>query len=103
MSTNGDTHLGGDDFDQKIIDWLAEEFRKEKGIDLGQDRMALQPLKEAPEKAKIELSTKQSTEVNLPFITADASGPKHLNITLTRSKLEQLVGDLIDKTLTPMK
>src|SRR5438874_3936795 len=102
-ATNGDTHLGGDDFDQRIIDWLADEFKKDQGIDLRGDRMALQRLKEAAEKAKIELSTTQSTEVNLPFITADAEGPKHMNITLTRSKLEQLVGDLIDKTLPPMK
>ena len=102
-STNGNTHLGGDDFDQRVIDWLADEFKKEQGIDLRQDRMALQRLKEAAEKAKIELSTTQSTEVNLPFITADAEGPKHLNITLTRSKLEQLVGDLIDQTIPPMK
>ncbi|HMA34405.1 MAG TPA: molecular chaperone DnaK, partial [Chloroflexia bacterium] len=102
-STNGDTHLGGDDFDQRIIDWLADEFRKEQGIDLRQDRMALQRLKEAAERAKIELSTTQSSEVNLPFITADANGPKHLNITLTRSKLEQLTGDLIQKTIPPMK
>ena len=101
-STNGDTHLGGDDFDQRIIDWLADEFKRENGIDLRQDRMALQRLKEAGEKAKIELSSTQSTDVNLPFITADASGPKHLNVTLTRSKLEQLVGDLIDKTVPPM-
>ncbi|MEO8286816.1 MAG: molecular chaperone DnaK [Chloroflexota bacterium] len=102
-ATNGDTHLGGDDFDQKIIDWLADEFKREQGIDLRQDRMALQRLKEGAEKAKIELSTTQSTEVNLPFITADAEGPKHMNITLTRSKLEQLVGDLIDRTIPPMK
>src|SRR6478609_8564578 len=102
-STNGDTHLGGDDFDQRIIDWLADEFKKEQGIDLRQDRMALQRLKEAAERAKIELSTTQSTEVNLPFITADATGPKHMNITLTRAKLEQLTGDLIQKTITPMK
>lgn len=102
-STNGDTHLGGDDFDQRIIDWLADEFKKDQGIDLRQDRMALQRLKEAGERAKIELSTAQSTEVNLPFITADASGPKHMNITLTRAKLEQLVGDLIGKTITPMR
>jgi molecular chaperone DnaK len=102
-STNGDTHLGGDDFDQRIIDWLADEFKKEQGIDLRQDRMALQRLKEAAERAKIELSTTQSTEVNLPFITADATGPKHMNITLTRAKLEQLVGDLIQKTIPPMK
>jgi molecular chaperone DnaK len=93
-STNGDTFLGGDDFDQVIIDWIADEFRKEQGIDLRNDRMALQRLKEAAEKAKIELSTTQQTEINLPFITADASGPKHLNTTLSRSKLEQLVGSL---------
>jgi molecular chaperone DnaK len=97
-ATNGDTHLGGDDFDQRIIDWLANEFRKEQGIDLRNDRMALQRLKEAAERAKIELSSTQQTEINLPFITADASGPKHLVITLTRSKLEQLVGDLIERT-----
>ena len=102
-STNGDTHLGGDDFDQRIIDWLADEFKKENGIDLRQDKMALQRLKESAEKAKIELSTTQSTDVNLPFISADASGPKHLNVTLSRSKLEQLVGDLIEKTGVPMK
>lgn len=102
-ATNGDTHLGGDDFDQRVIDWLADEFKREQGIDLRQDRMALQRLKEAAERAKIELSTTQSTEINLPFITADAEGPKHLSITLTRAKLEQLVGDLIDRTLPPMK
>jgi len=102
-STNGDTHLGGDDFDQRVIDWIADEFRKEQGIDLRQDRMALQRLKEAAEKAKCELSTVMQTEINLPFITADASGPKHLTMTLTRSKLEQLVGDLIEKTMPPMK
>jgi len=102
-STNGDTHLGGDDFDQRIIDWLVAEFKKEQGIDLKQDRMALQRLKEAAEKAKIELSSAQQTEVNLPFITADASGPKHLAINITRSQLEQLVGDLVDKTLGPVK
>jgi molecular chaperone DnaK len=102
-ATHGDTHLGGDDFDQRVIDWLADEFKQDQGIDLRQDRMALQRLKEAAEKAKIELSTTQSTDVNLPFITADAQGPKHMNITLTRAKLEQLVGDLIDKTLPPMK
>ncbi|MGQ9632503.1 MAG: molecular chaperone DnaK [bacterium] len=100
-STNGDTHLGGDDFDQRIMDWLIDEFRRDQGIDLRKDRMALQRLKEAAEKAKCELSTVQSTEINLPFITADASGPKHLNITLTRSKLEQLVEDLIEKTRHP--
>jgi len=102
-ATNGDTHLGGDDFDQRIIDWLVEEFKKDQGIDLRNDRQALQRLKEAAEKAKIELSTTMQTEVNLPFITADQSGPKHLVITLTRSKLEQLVGDLIEKTLGPVK
>jgi molecular chaperone DnaK len=100
-STNGDTHLGGDDFDQHLIDWLCDEFKREQGIALRQDRMALQRLKEAAERAKCELSTTPQTEINLPFITADASGPKHLNITLTRSKLEQLVMDLVEKTLTP--
>ena len=102
-STNGDTHLGGDDFDQKVIDHLADEFKKDYGIDLREDRMALQRLKEASEKAKCELSTTMQTEVNLPFITADASGPKHLNITLTRSKLEQLVDDLVQRTVGPCK
>jgi len=98
-ATNGDTYLGGDDFDNRIIDWLIEEFKRDQGIDLRQDRMALQRLKEAAERAKIELSTTQQTEINLPFITADASGPKHLIITLTRSKLEQLVGDLVERTI----
>jgi len=102
-STNGDTHLGGDDFDQRIMDWLCDEFKRDQGIDLRQDRMALQRIKEAAEKAKCELSTVQQTEVNLPFITADASGPKHLNITLTRAKLEQLVMDLVEKTLGPCR
>jgi len=102
-ATNGDTHLGGDDFDQRIIDWLVEEFKKDQGIDLRNDRQALQRLKEAAEKAKIELSTTMQTEVNLPFITADQSGPKHLVISMTRSKLEQLVGDLIEQTLAPVK
>jgi molecular chaperone DnaK len=102
-ATNGDTHLGGDDFDQRIIEWLVEEFKKDQGIDLRNDRQALQRLKEAAEKAKIELSTTMQTEVNLPFITADQSGPKHLVISLTRSKLEQLVGDLVEKTLGPVK
>jgi molecular chaperone DnaK len=101
-STNGDTHLGGDDFDQRIINWMADEFRKEHGIDLRTDRMALQRLKEAAEKAKKELSSAMQTEINLPFITADASGPKHLMMTLTRSKLEQLVEDLIEKTRGPV-
>jgi molecular chaperone DnaK len=101
-STNGDTHLGGDDFDQRIVDWLADEFRKDQGIDLRRDRMALQRLKEAAERAKIELSSSMQTEINLPFITADASGPKHLVVTLTRAKLEQLVGDLIERTRGPV-
>ena len=102
LSTSGDTHLGGDDFDQRIIDWLADEFKKEQGIDLRKDRMALQRLKEAAEKAKCELSSSQTTDINLPFVTADASGPKHLNITLTRSKLEQLVDELIERTRGPV-
>jgi len=100
-STNGNTHLGGDDFDQRVMDWLCDEFKKDQGIDLRQDKMALQRLKEAAEKAKCELSTVQQTEVNLPFITADASGPKHLNITVTRAKLEQLVTELVEKTVGP--
>ena len=103
MATNGDTHLGGDDFDQRIIDWIADEFRREQGIDLKQDRMALQRLREAAEGAKIELSTLMQTEINLPFITADASGPKHLNMSLSRSKLEQLVGELVQRTVAPCK
>ncbi|OGC78259.1 MAG: molecular chaperone DnaK [candidate division Zixibacteria bacterium RBG_16_40_9] len=102
-STNGDTHLGGDDFDKRIIDWIASEFKKQEGIDLSKDPMAMQRLKEAAEKAKCELSTTLETSINLPFITADASGPKHLNLTLTRSKLEQLVDDLIQKTIEPCK
>jgi molecular chaperone DnaK len=102
-ATNGDTHLGGDDFDQRIMDWLVEEFKKDQGIDLRNDRMALQRLKESAEKAKIELSSTQQTEINLPFITADQSGPKHLVIPLTRSKLEQLVGDLVEKTTGPVR
>src|SRR5260221_8190536 len=101
-ATNGDTHLGGDDFDQRIVDWMADEFRKETGIDLRTDRMALQRLKEAAERAKIELSSSLQTEINLPFITADASGPKHLVMTVTRAKLEQLVGDLIERTRVPV-
>lgn len=100
-ATNGDTHLGGDDFDQRIIEWLADEFKKEYGIDLRNDPMALQRLKEAAERAKCELSTALETNINLPFITADASGPKHLNMTLTRAKLEQLVDDLIQRTVGP--
>ncbi len=102
-STNGNTYLGGDDFDLRIMDWLVEEFKKDQGIDLKNDRMALQRLKEAAEKAKIELSTATETEINLPFITADASGPKHLLMKLTRAKLEQLVGDLIEATIGPCK
>ncbi len=102
-STNGDTHLGGDDFDQRLIDWLVTEFKKDQGIDLSKDAMALQRLKEAAEKAKMELSSTQQTDINLPFITADQSGPKHLNITLTRAKFEQLVDDLIQRTIPPMK
>ncbi len=101
-ATNGDTHLGGDDFDQRIIDWLADEFRKEQGIDLRNDRMALQRLKEAAERAKIELSSSMQSEINLPFITADAGGPKHLVMTLTRAKLDQLVADLIERTRGPV-
>ncbi|MBM3188107.1 MAG: molecular chaperone DnaK [Chloroflexi bacterium] len=103
MSTNGDTFLGGDDLDQVIIDWIVGEYRRDQGIDLRNDRMALQRLKEAAEKAKIELSTVQETEINLPFITADASGPKHLNMTLTRSKFEQLVEHLVQRTLGPVR
>ncbi|PYM31812.1 MAG: molecular chaperone DnaK [Candidatus Rokuibacteriota bacterium] len=102
-ATNGDTHLGGDDFDQRVIDWIAGEFKKEHGIDLQKDRMALQRLKEAAEKAKCELSTTLQTEINLPFITADASGPKHLVLTLTRAKLEALVADLVERTLGPCR
>ncbi|MDQ1257016.1 MAG: molecular chaperone DnaK, partial [Candidatus Hydrogenedentes bacterium] len=102
-STNGDTHLGGDDFDQRVIDWLAEEFLKDQGIDLRKDPMALQRLKEGAEKAKCELSTAMSTDINLPFITADASGPKHLNFTLTRAKLEQLCDALLQRTKNPCR
>ena len=102
-ATNGDTHLGGDDFDQRIIDWIIEEFKKDQGIDLQNDNMALQRLKEAAEKAKIELSNVMQSEINLPFITADSSGPKHLAMSLTRAKLEQLVDDLITKTVEPCK
>jgi molecular chaperone DnaK len=103
LSTNGDTFLGGDDFDQRIINWIADEFKREQGIDLRSDRMALQRLKEAGEKAKIELSTVMQTEINLPFITADASGPKHLQMNLTRSKLEQLTADLVERTVEPCR
>ncbi len=102
-STNGDTHLGGDDLDQRLIEWLVEEFRRDQGIDLSKDRMALQRLKEAAEKAKCELSTTQESEINLPFITADASGPKHLNVRLSRAKFEQLVEDIIQRTVGPCR
>jgi len=102
-STNGDTHLGGDDFDQRVIDWLVTEFKRDQGIDLSKDPMALQRLKEAAEKAKMELSSTQQTDINLPFITADQSGPKHLNYSLSRAKFEQLVDDLIQRTIPPMK
>jgi len=102
-STNGDTHLGGDDFDQRIITWLVDEFKKDQGIDLSKDKMALQRLKEAAEKAKIELSSSLETEINLPFVTADASGPKHLQIKLSRSKFEQLVDDLVEKSIEPCR
>jgi len=102
-STNGDTHLGGDDFDQRLIDWLVTEFKKDQGIDLSKDPMALQRLKEAAEKAKMELSSTAQTDINLPFITADQSGPKHLNLSLTRAKFESLVDDLIQRTIPPMQ
>ena len=103
LATNGNTHLGGDDFDQRIIDYLVDEFKKSNGIDLKQDKMAMQRLKEAAEKAKIELSGMQQTQINLPFITADANGPKHLDVTLTRAKFEELIGDLIDATKVPVE
>lgn len=102
-ATNGDTHLGGEDFDQRVIDYLADEFKKDQGIDLRNDKMALQRLKEGAEKAKMELSTSMETDINLPFITADASGPKHMNIKLTRAKLETLIEDLVEKTVEPCK
>jgi molecular chaperone DnaK len=102
-STNGDTFLGGEDFDMRIVNWLADEFKREQGIDLRSDKMALQRLKEEAEKAKMELSTTKETNINLPFITADASGPKHLNLKLSRAKLESLVGDLVDRTVQPCK
>jgi molecular chaperone DnaK len=103
VSTNGDTHLGGDDIDQRIIEYLVAEFKKDTGIDVGKDKMVLQRLKDAAEKAKIELSTKLETTVNLPFLTADAAGPKHLNIRLTRAKLESMIDDLVQRTLEPCK
>ncbi len=102
-STNGDTHLGGDDLDQRVIDWIVAEFKKSDGIDLGKDRMALQRLKEAAEKAKIELSTVMETDINLPFVTADQTGPKHLQLKLTRATFEQLVDDLLQRSMTPLK
>src|SRR5205823_5505037 len=102
-ATNGDTHLGGDDFDQRVIEWLLAEFKKDQGIDLAKDQQALQRLKEAAEKAKIELSSTMSTEINLPYITADAAGPKHLVMTLTRAKLEELVRDLVERTRGPVQ
>ena len=102
-STNGDGHLGGDNIDQRIIDWIIDEFVKDQGIDLSKDKMALQRLKEAAEKAKIELSSTNSTDINLPFITADASGPKHLTMTMTRAKFEQLIGDIVERTMAPVR
>ena len=103
LATNGDTHLGGDDFDQRIIDWMADAFQTENGIDLRKDKMAAQGLKEAAEKAKIELSSAMSSQINLPFITADATGPKHLDMTLTRAKFNELTADLVDRTMTPVR
>ena len=100
-SSNGDGHLGGDDFDQKVIDWIADEFKKSDGIDLRKDAMALQRLKEAAETAKKELSSSKQTDINLPFVTADASGPKHLNLTLSQAKFEELVNDLVERTIQP--
>src|SRR3981081_1018697 len=102
-STNGDTHLGGDNLDQRVIDWLIQEFKKEAGLDVSKDQMALQRLKEAAEKAKIELSTVLETEINLPFLTADAKGPKHMNTKLTRARLEQMVSDILDRAIGPCK
>src|SRR5438046_6214178 len=102
-STNGDTHLGGENIDHKLIDWIIEEFRKDQGIDLSKEKMALQRLKDAAEKAKIELSSTASTDINLPFITADQSGLKHLNMQLSRAKFEQLIGDIVQKTMGPVR
>src|SRR5699024_11145149 len=102
-STHGDTHLGGDDFDSRLIDYLAKEFKKDEGIDLREDPMAMQRLKDAAEKAKIELSSSQKTNVNLPFITATDSGPKHLNVDISRSQFEKLIDDLVQKTIKPCK
>src|SRR5699024_7118 len=103
LATNGNTHLGGDDFDQKIIDYLVSEFKKSQGIDLSSDKMAMQRLKEAAEKAKIELSGMQQTQINLTFITADATGPKHLDVTLSRAKFEELIHDLVESTRVPVE
>ncbi|EQD67299.1 Heat shock protein 70, partial [mine drainage metagenome] len=103
LATNGDTFLGGEDFDMRVIDYLVEEFQKEQGIDLRKDPLALQRLKDAAERAKIELSSAHQTDVNLPYVTADASGPKHLNIKLTRAKLEALVEDLVKRTIDPCR
>ncbi len=102
-ATNGDTHLGGDNLDQRVIEWIIGEFKKDQGIDLGKDKMALQRLKEAAEKAKMELSTTAETEINLPFVTADASGPKHLNLKLSRARFEQLVSDLLERSMAPVR
>ena len=102
-ATNGDTHLGGDDFDQRIIDWMVDEFKKAEGIDLSNDRMAMQRLREAAEKAKIELSGVMSTNINLPFITAGADGPKHLDMDLTRAKFEEMTADLVERTMGPTR
>src|ERR671918_84712 len=102
-ATNGDTHLGGDNLDQRIIDWIIAEFKKQEGIDLGKDRMALQRLKEAAEKAKMELSSVMETDINLPFITADQTGPKHLQMKLTRSRFEQMVEDIVQRSMGPCK
>lgn len=103
LSTNGDTFLGGEDFDQRLVDHLINEFRKDTGVDLSKDVLALQRLKDAAEKAKIELSSRQETEINLPYITADATGPKHLNVTVTRAKFEALVEDLVQRTIEPVR
>ena len=103
LSTAGDTHLGGDDFDQRIIDWMVDEFKKSNGIDLSNDRMAMQRLKEAAEKAKIELSGMSQTSINQPYITADATGPKHLELTLTRAKFNELTADLVERTMGPVR
>ena len=103
LATNGDTHLGGDNIDQRIMDWLIAEFKKDTGIDVSKDKMVLQRLKEAAEKAKIELSSAMETEINLPFLTADATGPKHLNVKLTRAKFESMIDDLVERSLEPCR